>query len=194
MCRVSRSSSSRLCAFGLVASTGGLKALSQILSLLHAPPHFALLVAQHHSGGCTPGLRRILAEAGPLPVEVAEEGVELVAGRVYLAPGDQHLRVDSEWRLRLEPAGPQELSPSGDRLLTSLAQAFGAKAGGAVLTGMGRDGALGLQALRHAGGPTYVQAPESCTVPGMPRAALSLQAAEQVLRPEELAEVLRGMA
>lgn len=194
MSRVFRSSSSRLCAFGLVASTGGLMALSRILSLLHAPPCFALLVAQHHSGGCTPGLRRMLAEAGSLPVEVAEEGVELEAGRVYLAPGDQHLWVDSEWRLRLEPASPQELSPSGDRLLLSLAQAFGTRAGGAVLTGMGRDGALGLQALRHAGGITFVQAPESCTVPGMPRAALRLEAAEHALRPEELAEVLRGLA
>ncbi|WP_224364351.1 chemotaxis protein CheB [Hyalangium versicolor] len=182
----------RLHGFGLVASTGGPPALATLLSLIGPGVRFPLLIAQHLSGGFTRSLARWLAEASRLPVEVARPGVWPQPGHVYLPPDQHHLQLEPTGQLSVEPA-TELLCPSGDKLLASLARAFGSMTGGAVLTGMGRDGAAGLRSIHDAGGLTFVQTPDSCVVGGMPTAALRSGAARWSLSLEELATTLRSL-
>jgi two-component system, chemotaxis family, protein-glutamate methylesterase/glutaminase len=183
----------RLHGFGVVASTGGPAALATLLSLLKPGLRFPLLIAQHISGGFTSSLARWLAESSHLPVEVARPGAWPQPGHVYLPPDRHHLQLEPTGRLWVEPA-TELLCPSGDKLLTSLARAFGALTGGVVLTGMGRDGAEGLRSIHEAGGLTFVQRPDSCVVAGMPKAALQLGATRSSLSLEELATTLLSLA
>jgi two-component system chemotaxis response regulator CheB len=171
-------------AFGIVASTGGPPALAGVLRELETGLPFPVLVALHIAQGFTPGLARWLGTQTGLPVRVAEGGEEAAPGTVWL-PRDGHDLLWHQGRLRVLPnAGG--VCPNGDRLLKSLAVQLGKEAAGAVLTGMGADGAQGLLELRQAGGLTLVQDAASCVVDGMPSAAVAKGAAELRLRPEEI--------
>ncbi len=180
----------RVDVFALVASTGGPPALAEILSHLPADLGAPLLVAQHMHEGFTPGLVRWLSQLTPLKVAVAREGARYEPGRVYLAPDAHDLSVGAGGSARLARTrgGP---CPSGDLLLESLARVYGWRAGGAVLTGMGEDGARGLLLLRQAGGLTLAQDAASSVVFGMPRVALELHAAERTVALGEMAGCIR---
>ena len=180
----------RVDVFALVASTGGPPALAEILAHLPADLGAPLLVAQHMHEGFTPGLVRWLSQLSPLKVEVAREGARFEPGHVYLAPDGHDLSVGAGGSARLARTrgGP---CPSGDLLLESLARVYGWRAGGAVLTGMGEDGARGLLALRQAGGLTLAQDAASSVVFGMPRVALELHAAERTVALGEMAGCIR---
>jgi two-component system chemotaxis response regulator CheB len=160
----------RLDAFGLVASTGGPVALMRILGALPADLPIPLFVAQHIMDGFGPGLVRWFAAESRLGVKLAAEGEAARPARVYLPPDGRDLTVDDDGVLHL-PRCTGACHPSGDRLLESLAAAYGSRAGGAVLTGMGVDGARGLAAVRRAGGLTLAQDESTSVVFGMPRAA-----------------------
>ncbi len=179
-------------ALGLVASTGGPAALVSILEQL--PAHFPapLLVAQHTAPGFTSGLVRWFSGATPLEVQIARGGTMAAPGCVYLPPDGFDLLVDGEGVLQLA-RNRTTIQPSGDRLLESMARAWGPRAGGVVLTGMGQDGAQGLLAIRKAGGATLAQDKESSVVFGMPRAALELGAAEQALPLSAIPSALRSL-
>lgn len=171
-------------AFGIAASTGGPPALAQLLKDLPAQLPFPILVALHIAPGFTAGLGRWLATQTKLAVKIAEGGEIAEAGVVWLPRDGQDLLWHGG-RLRLLPNGGG-VCPNGDKLLLSLAHGLGRQAGGAVLTGMGADGAAGLLALRTAGGLTLAQDAESCVVDGMPAAAVAKGAAETRLRPEDI--------
>lgn len=171
--------------FGLAASTGGPPVLAGILGKLPASLPAPILVAQHITEGFTGGFRRWLGQSCPLPVEVAEAGERPLPGRVYLAPDGCHLEVE-KGSLRT-PRQNGGVCPSGDRLFKSMAKAYGARAGGAVLTGMGEDGGRGLLELKQAGGVTFAQDEASCVVYGMPKFAKELGAARLILAPEDIA-------
>lgn len=175
---------------GVVASTGGPPALDLLLRSLGRALPVPVLVAQHMTAGFTAGLRRWLAEAGPMLVEVARPGGLCRPGVVYLAPDGCHLEVDAEGLLRTPVATGVGAQPSGDRLLSSLALAWGSRAAGVVLTGMGEDGARGLLALRRLGGRTAAQDEASSVVYGMPAAALTHGGVETVLPLDEVASWL----
>lgn len=175
--------------FGLAASTGGPPVLREILGALGSGLPVPLLVAQHIAEGFTGAFQKWLSGVSPLPVEMAREGESPRPGRVYLPPDGRHLEM--EGKLFRTPRSSGGYCPSGDRLLASLARSFSAKAGGAVLTGMGEDGGRGLLELRRAGGTTLCQEPSSCAVYGMPRFADELGAAELSLSPEKIALYLR---
>lgn len=181
----------RVDGFGLVAATGGPPALCMVLSLLPPNLPFPLFIAQHVSEGFTTGLCQWLGAASSLRLEVAQSGVRPHKGHVYLPPDGHQLQVLPSGELLVEPV---QSSPSamGDTLLSSLARVYGNRAGGAVLTGMGADGAAGLVAIRRAGGFTFVQTPESCVVPGMPEAALRSGGTDVVLSLEQMAAALRS--
>src|SRR5262249_27099334 len=102
-------------------------------------------------------------------------------GHVYFAPDHRDLEVDATGALRT-PAGDERYTPSGDRLLASLAKYYRSRAAGIVLTGMGEDGAHGLLAIRQAGGITMAQSQDTCVVFGMPQAAVA-KGATNDLRP-----------
>lgn len=172
------------------ASTGGPRAVRRILAGLPARFPAAVLVVQHIAQGFSPGLVGWLAEDSQLPVALAQEGLALSPGRVLVAP--DHLD------LLVQPAGTIHLSdqplllqrPAIDIAMQSVAAIAGAAATGVLLTGMGRDGALGMLAIRRAGGMTIAQDEASSVVFSMPRAAIKLGAADLVLTPATIAVTL----
>ena len=176
----------------LGASTGGPPCIRTILSTLDpalAPP---ILVVQHMAREFVPGFVAWLRDTLPLPVELAREGSAIAAGRVYVAPGDRHLKIDAAGILH-EDAGPAEhhQRPAVDVLFRSLAEHFGPRALGVLLTGMGEDGARGLLAMREAGAFTIAQDEASSVVFGMPAAASALEAAVVTANPTGIAWMLR---
>jgi two-component system chemotaxis response regulator CheB len=185
--------SGRVHGFGLVGATGGPPALAMLLSLLPPSLPYPIFVAQHVSVGFTSGLRQWLSAASPLQLQLARTGMRPEAGHVYLPPDGHQLQVLTSGELLVEPLHNVHAAV-GDSLLISLARAYGNRAGGAVLTGMGSDGASGLLAIRRAGGLTFVQNPESCVASGMPEAALRLGAAESALTVEGMASAMRALS
>lgn len=176
----------------LAASTGGPGVLRTVISALRGVPA-PVLVVQHIHPEFVASFAGWLEETTLMPVTVAEHGADARPGVVHVAPADTHMRLGPGRRILLG-AEPELLSrPSADELLTSVA-AVGAHAIAAVLTGMGDDGARGLLAIRRAGGRTFAQDGDSATVDGMPRAARELQAAEQVLSPEEIGPAIAELA
>jgi two-component system, chemotaxis family, protein-glutamate methylesterase/glutaminase len=175
---------------GLVASTGGPSVLSTILATLPAELPIPVLITQHLASSFTSGFVRWLGGSSRLPIQIAEHGMIASAGRVYLPPDGHHLEVSSEGEL-LIPIGTERIVPSGDRMLASLAEAYRSRACGVVLTGMGEDGAAGLDKIRRRGGATLAQDERTCTVFGMPRAARDLGATDQFLSPELIATYIR---
>jgi two-component system chemotaxis response regulator CheB len=151
-----------------------------------------LFIAQHITPGFTAGLHRWLSSLSPLPVEIARPGEMPKAGTVYLAPDSHHLRVGMQGEFVIERASGSTF-PSGDLLLASMSRAYGANAAGAVLSGMGEEGAVGLMAIRRAGGLTFAQDPETCLVASMPQAAIRNKSTEHPVSPEALATVLRAL-
>jgi two-component system chemotaxis response regulator CheB len=173
-------------AIGVIASTGGPPALSTLLGALPARFAVPILVVQHIANGFTEGLARWLDQTVPLPVALAGDGQRLAPG-IWIAPEGAHLVVRPGSRLGLDTktaAGAHR--PSGDVLLTSMAESLGRLAAGVVLTGMGRDGALGLGRIARAGGLTIAQDAPTSAVFGMPRAAAEA-GAEAVLPLGEIA-------
>jgi two-component system chemotaxis response regulator CheB len=179
---------------GIGASLGGPRALAALLRGL--PPDFRapIAVVQHIADGFTEGLAAWLTAETRLDVHEARDGEPLAPGRVVLAPTGRHLLV-GEGFVRLSDAPPVDtFRPSVTPLLLSAARAYGPRACGVVLTGMGRDGAEGLKAIRDAGGSTLVQDEATSAVFGMPRAAIELGAADRVLPLDEIPRALAELA
>ncbi len=191
MARVS--ASTPIAAIGVVASTGGPAALAALLGALPRDLAAPIIVVQHLPTGFAERLAKWLDGISPLTVSIAAEGEALAPGKVLIAGDDRHLTIDAQRRVRLL-AGPalDGHRPSGSRLLLSLASELGSRAAGVVLTGMGRDGADGLLALRRSGGRTLVQDEATSAVYGMPRA--SLGAAEASVPLGALPAALVGLA
>lgn len=156
------------------ASTGGVEAIRAVLSLMpkDCPP---IVIAQHMPPGFTSRFAARLDEVCELTVVEAEDRMPLLAGHAYVAKGDYHLRVErSSGQLKARLTQDELESghrPSVDVLFQSVAKTVGAMAVGAILTGMGRDGARGLKMMRDAGAYTVGQSQGSALVYGMPRVA-----------------------
>jgi two-component system chemotaxis response regulator CheB len=173
-------SQGRILAVG--ASTGGPAALAKLLGGLPPDLTVGVVVVQHIAEGFVPGLVNWLSSVTMLTVKVAEEGESVHAGTVYIAPTGSHTAVTHNGRLKLLDTPPVDSQrPAVDVLFDSIQQQYGRRAIAVLLTGMGRDGARGLKAIREAGGRTLAQDEASCVVFGMPKAAIELEAAEQVL-------------
>ena len=176
-------------AIGIVASTGGPQALLTVLAALPGDFRVPLLVVQHIAAGFTEGLAIWLDEAAPLSVQLARAGDPLGPG-VWIAPDGAHLFMRPDRTLMLDRHTEVGLHrPSGDVLLSSLADFAGAAAVGVILSGMGTDGAAGVDAIRAAGGVTIAQDEESSAIYGMPRAAAE-HGVELVLPITEIAPTL----
>lgn len=175
----------------VAASTGGPRVLSEVVARLPADLDAAVLIVQHMPKGFTTGLARRLGQLTPLRVGEAFGGEVVQGGCVYLAPGGRHMRVAAEpggARIQLDD-GPTVwgVRPAADPLFVSVAQVFGDASIGVVLTGMGRDGSLGLSAIREVGGGAVVQDQASSAVYGMPREALAIAGADRVVAPPDVA-------
>jgi two-component system chemotaxis response regulator CheB len=175
----------------VAASLGGPKAVAQLLASI--PGNFPAPIAycQHISEGFTGGLAHWLASETALRVKEAEQGAVMERGTVYIAPSGSHLLVRPEGRLELDSGPPlRGFRPSCDMLLTSAGEAFGSRCIGVILTGMGRDGARGLKEIRDRGGRTIAQDEATSVVWGMPREAVQLGAAQEVLPLERIGPAL----
>jgi two-component system response regulator WspF len=175
--------SSRLPIVGIGASTGGPQALSQVLAQLPVNFPAAVLVAQHVDDHFAPGLVAWLQHHTALTVRVARDGEPIASRGVWVAGSKDHLVYDDEDGFLHYTPHPRETPyrPSVDALFHSLAHPHGALRVGVLLTGMGRDGAEGLLAMRNAGALTIAQDAASCVVYGMPKAAAELKAAAEIL-------------
>jgi two-component system chemotaxis response regulator CheB len=176
------------------ASTGGPPLFQQILSALPAQFGAAVLVVQHMSEGFTENFVHWLNSSSALPVQLAQNGMQILPGQVYVAPDGCHLEVAKGDRLVLSGAPPENsLRPSVAALFRSVAGCYGRQAVGVLLSGMGSDGALELKTLRERGAITIAQNKESCVVFGMPGQAVELEAALYVLPPDEIIALLTAL-
>jgi two-component system chemotaxis response regulator CheB len=178
---------------GLIGSTGAPGIVEEILSGLRDGAQAPVLIVQHMAVGFVDGFALWLSARTGVDVQLARDGELARPGCAYIAPDGHHLGITPLGRLRLtDEAEDDGFRPSGSYLLRSLASAYGAQAMGIVLTGMGRDGASGLFELHRAGGITVAQSEESCVVFGMPREAIRLGAAQHVLAPPDIVELIRS--
>ena len=176
------------------ASTGGPPAVFQLLSGLSTAFPIPILLVQHISAGFTAGFAEWLAAASGLPVHVTQGGETPLPGHVYVAADDHHLRVGPRGALEMTQDAPQNgLRPSVGVLFRSVAERFGRRAIGVLLTGMGRDGAEELKLMADRGALTVAQDEESSVVFGMPAEAIKLGAARFILPPHRIAELLTAV-
>jgi two-component system chemotaxis response regulator CheB len=179
----------------IAASTGGPRALAQLLPALPARLGEGILIVQHMPAGFTGSLAARLDRMSPLHVREAALGDRLEPGTALIAPGGSHLRLDGGRQAQLTDEAPVGgLRPRADLTIADLAAGWGERTLLVVLTGMGRDGAQGARAVRAAGGRILCEAAESCTVYGMPRAVIEDGLADVVLPLGELAEAIAAEA
>ncbi len=176
------------------ASTGGIHALSQLLRALPADFRPPILITQHLPESFMPYFAAQVAVLGGRPCEVAEDRVRIRPGRILIAPGRAHMRCvpmgdGAVIRLSTAPSVSGCL-PSVDPMLEAVAETYGARALGVVLSGMGRDGALGARSLHDAGGSLVVQDRASSVVWGMPGAVASGGIADAILPPDEIGQLI----
>jgi two-component system chemotaxis response regulator CheB len=173
------------------ASTGGPQALATVLGGLPADFAPAVLVVQHMADGFIPGLVSWLDQLCPLPVVMGQTGRRLQPGVVTVAPSGLNLLVRDHLRVVCEPAPARQFHVPGiDASFESIAESVGAEAVGVVLTGMGRDGAVGLKAMRERGAVTVGQDEATSAVYGMPAAAWTAGAVEHQLPLADIAPLL----
>ncbi len=183
----------RLIAIG--ASAGGPAALAEILSGLPKDYAAPIVIVQHIDAQFASGMADWLGAQSSLPVRLACEGDRPQAGEVLIAGGDEHLVFTGPGILGYKPE-PSDLScrPSIDVFFQSLIGQWRGQITAILLTGMGRDGARGMAALRKSGALTIVQDRETSVVYGMPKAAIELGAAGKVLPLGEIAPALVALA
>lgn len=173
------------------ASTGGPMALQEILN--HLPSNFPLPIVcvQHISLGFLDGLISWLGMGCQLPIQIAKSGTRPQPGHIYFPSERQHLTLDSEGRfVHSEDPPIDSHRPSVTKTFVSIAEFYGRRALGILLTGMGRDGADGMNAITQAGGMTIAQDETTSVVFGMPKEAIALGAARYVLPIQKIAPTL----
>jgi two-component system, chemotaxis family, protein-glutamate methylesterase/glutaminase len=192
--RIAPSTGAAAAVVAIGVSTGGPAALAHLLPRLPVDLPAAFVVVQHMPEGFTAMLAHRLDQSCALEVLEARNGDLLAPGRLLLAPGGRHLRVRQTFRgpVATVAAGPEVCGhcPSADVLFRSVAETFGSRAIGVLLTGMGEDGAAGLMSIRAACGYTLAQDEESCVVFGMPKVAILRGAASEVVPLERMADAI----
>jgi two-component system CheB/CheR fusion protein len=174
------------------ASAGGLEAFSTLLHDMPSEAPLALVLVQHLSRTHDSVLPEILATRTALLVLAAVDGMRVELGHVYVIAPDTHMTViDGHLRVRPRPA---KGSVQIDALFSSIAEYYGAKAVGVVLSGALSDGAEGFRAIRAAGGVTFAQLPSEAQTESMPRAAIATGDVDMILPAREIAQELLRLA
>jgi len=167
------------------ASTGGPRAVEMVLSGLPRDISTAIIVAQHMTQDFVPSFVERLQWACSVKISIAEEDEVIRSGSVLVAPGNCHMRIvqngDSK-KIRFSwNMSSHAVSPSIDYVMESAAKVYGAGAIGVLLTGIGSDGAMGLKAIKDAGGSTIAEDQSSCLIFGMPKAAIDLGCVDEIV-------------
>ncbi len=183
-------------AIGIGASTGGIHALTAFLGAFDTPPPVPVFVTQHLPADFLPFFAEQLRRLGRLPVHVAEDGMLVQPGHLYVAPGQAHLTVQRKpshrVEIRLSRASSRHGAfPAVDPMLSSLAQVYGERACGIIFSGMGRDGLAGTESIVCAGGSVIAQDSATSVVWGMPGAVVDAGLACLVTSPEQAARSLQ---
>lgn len=180
-------------------STGGPAALQQIIPYLPAQLPAGVVIVQHIPVGFSKSMAEHLDRKSEISVRHAEEGDEIKAGQVLVAPAGYDLNFIakgngsfiglSNFGAGLKPGG---FRPSVDWVMKSAAEVYGCRALGVLLTGMGRDGAQGMLAIKEKGGPTLAEHQSTCVVYGMPKAAADLGAARKMIPLPQIAQEIQA--
>ncbi len=172
------------------ASSGGPPTVQYLLSGLQADTRAGFLVVQHMPPGFTESFAKRLDRLLPVRVREAAQGDRVVPGTVLVAAGGRNMavrRLGSEARVVLEPPDDAPYVPSVDRLLESAARVFGDRLTAVILTGMGRDGARGVEAVKRCGGRVIAESERTAAIYGMPREAAATGFVDEVLPLPEIA-------
>jgi two-component system chemotaxis response regulator CheB len=176
-------------------STGGPPILAGMLQILPAKLPFPLCIIQHIPKGFSDSLIGWLSKVSPLPVISMKDGDTLQPGTVYVAPGGSIASLKTAATFSVVPDTKINMpSPSVDVFFDSMNKFHGAASLAVLMSGMGRDGAMGLLHLHNSGAETVVQDSESSVVYGMPGEALKLKAAKHVMTPEEIVGFIKKLA
>ena len=152
-----------------------------------------VVIVQHLSEGFQNNLIQWLSDATGTQICVGQQGTPLLPGIVYLAPDNKHMQVNASGHIILNSDPPENGSrPSVSALFRSVAENYGPRAIGVLLTGMGRDGAKELKMMRDRGALTIAQDEQTSTVHGMPGEAIKLNGARYVLPPEGIVSVVEN--
>jgi two-component system, chemotaxis family, protein-glutamate methylesterase/glutaminase len=179
----------------IATSTGGPRALAQLMPRLPASLGVGTLIVQHMPVGFTESLARRLDACSPLTVREAAAGETLDPRTALLAPGGRHLRLTPDGRTTLtDEAAVGGLRPRADLLIEDAARVYGERLLLVVLTGMGNDGLRGAREVRRRGGRILIEAEDSCTVYGMPRAIAEGGLADAVLDLDRLPDAITAEA
>jgi two-component system chemotaxis response regulator CheB len=178
------------------SSTGGPRALQQVIPLLPSNLHAPVLVVQHMPPGFTKSLAERLNAQSMIKVREATDGDILQSGTVYIAPGDFHMtikqqKINGELKeviVLSKGEKVQGVRPSVDVLLNSIASIYGQNSLGVILTGMGSDGSDGIKKLKLAGGKVIAEDESTCVVYGMPRSVIEQKLADYILPINRIAE------
>lgn len=175
----------------VAVSTGGPAALERVIPRLPASLDVGIVVVQHMPAAFTRALAARLDGISALTVKEAQEGDRTLPGGVLIAPGDRHVVLDSAGAVKLADSPPVNgCRPSADVTLQAAARVFGSRLTALVMTGMGRDGAIGARAVKAAGGRVLVQDRATSVVWGMPRAVSEAGLADDELPLDDIAPKL----
>lgn len=174
------------------SSTGGPTALEEVIKKLPANLAVPVLIAQHMPVNFVPSFALRLNKIVPLKVEVGRKGMPVKAGNIIISPGDknmivkkdsltQEVNIDFSYKVY-----PEFNNPSVNALMNSVADTYGGRSIGAILTGMGKDGADGMTKIKNNGGYTIAQSKETCAVFGMPREAIARKCIDEVVPISEI--------
>ena len=176
------------------ASTGGPPVIQTILSNLADGFSYPILIVQHIATGFLEGMVDWLSKSSALPLKIPAHGESILGGYVYFAPDNSHMGITGTGKIVLSKSPPENgLRPAVSCLFRSAAKAFGQRAVGVLLTGMGKDGSSELKIMKEKGAITIAQDKKSSIVHGMPGEAIKLNAANHILSPEEIAVFLNSL-
>jgi two-component system chemotaxis response regulator CheB len=175
----------------IASSTGGPGIVQSILSTFPADIHAGILVVQHMPKEFTKKFAERLDDNCEINVKEAQNGDLITEGTALVAPGDLHMEIDSQLKIKLV-AGPKRFGvrPAANVTMISSAEHFGANTVGVTLTGMGHDGAFGMKSIKRRGGKTIAQDEKSSVVFGMAKAACELNAVDKLLPPDKISEAV----
>lgn len=173
------------------SSTGGPTALETVITRLPENLSVPVVIAQHMPENFVPSFANRLDQLTPLSVSMAKKDDELEAGKIFIAPGSRNMivrqNVNGKVVCDFTPKRYKEYNfPSVTGLMSSVAEVFGNRAIGVILTGMGKDGAEGMKEIREKGGYTIAQSKETCVVYGMPREAVDIGAIKSIVPLDEI--------
>ncbi|GJL48956.1 MAG: hypothetical protein NPIRA01_01830 [Nitrospirales bacterium] len=173
------------------ASAGGVETLTYLFSQLHAPLEAAIAVVLHRHPFASVNLATVLGRHTSLEIIEATDNMSFQNDRIHLAPRDHHLLLDTQHILRLDHGPKQHFTrPSIDALFISAARHYRHRVIGLVMTGGGKDGTAGLNAINEHHGITLAQDPDEAPKPSMPRHAVFFDHVEQIVRVNEIPTAL----